>query len=67
MELTAKLGHFGGEMGGCGETAWIVLMVLGFILFWPLGLAILAYLIWSGRMGFWRHCGPGRWQCRWRR
>jgi hypothetical protein len=26
-------------------------MVLGFIVFWPIGLAVLAYLIWSRRMG----------------
>jgi hypothetical protein len=30
----------------------IVLMVLGFIFFWPVGLAILIYLLGSGRMGF---------------
>ncbi len=29
---------------------WIALMVLGFMLFWPLGLIILVYLIWSGKM-----------------
>ena len=34
-----------------GKPAWITVMVLGFILFWPIGLAVLAYLIWSGRMG----------------
>lgn len=34
-----------------GKPAWIALMVLAFILFFPLGLALLAYLIWSGRMG----------------
>src|SRR5262245_43008192 len=34
-----------------GRPAWIALMVIGFILFWPIGLAILAYIIWSGRMG----------------
>jgi Protein of unknown function (DUF2852) len=34
-----------------GRPAWIALMVIGFIVFWPVGLAILAYLIWSGRMG----------------
>jgi len=34
-----------------GKPAWIALMVVSFILFWPVGLAILAYLIWSGRMG----------------
>jgi hypothetical protein len=33
-----------------GRPAWIVLMVLGFIIYWPIGLAILAYMIWSGRM-----------------
>jgi hypothetical protein len=37
-------------------------MVLGFIVFWPLGLAILAYLIWSGRMSFWKCGGAGRWE-----
>jgi hypothetical protein len=26
-------------------------MVIGFILFWPIGLAILAYMLWSRRMG----------------
>jgi hypothetical protein len=36
-----------------GRPAWIVLMVLGFIVYWPIGLAILAYMIWSGRMGMW--------------
>ena len=49
-----------------GRPAWIALMVLAFILFWPAGLAILAFLLWSGRMG----CGyrgdmsreMGRWQ-----
>jgi len=33
-----------------GKGAWIAAMVLGFIFFWPLGLAILAYMIWSKRM-----------------
>ena len=38
------------------KPAWIALMVVAFILFWPIGLGILAYLIWSGRMGCsWRH------------
>jgi len=49
-----------------GKPAWIALMVLTFIIAWPVGLALLAYLIWSGRMG----CGSrGRWhgqQERWR-
>jgi hypothetical protein len=33
-----------------GKAAWIVAMVLGFILFWPIGLALLFYIIWSKRM-----------------
>ena len=54
MELAAKLDDY-------GKPAWIAVMVLGFIVFWPIGLAILAYLIWSGRMGCWGRGGPGRW------
>ena len=34
-----------------GTPGWIAAMVLGFILVWPIGLAILFYMIWSGRMG----------------
>lgn len=37
-------------MDSKGKGAWIAAMVLGFVFFWPLGLAILAYLIWSKRM-----------------
>lgn len=33
-----------------GKPAWITAMVLGFILFWPIGLALLFYMIWSKRM-----------------
>lgn len=33
-----------------GKGAWIAAMVLSFILFWPLGLALLAYMIWSKKM-----------------
>ena len=47
-----------------GKPAWIAVMVLAFILFWPVGLAILAYLIWSGRMGCGRHGEMSRWQGR---
>jgi Protein of unknown function (DUF2852) len=47
-----------------GRPAWIAVMVLSFILFWPLGLAVLAYMIWSGRMGCGRHGDMARWQQR---
>ena len=33
-----------------GKPAWIVAMILGFVLAWPVGLAILGYMIWSKRM-----------------
>ena len=38
-----------------GKGAWIVAMILGFIFFWPLGLALLIYMIWSKRM--FNRCG----------
>ena len=66
MNLAATLNEI-------SRPAWIALMVLSFFVYWPLGLAILAYLIWSKRMGcrhagaWWhnpeeaarRWCGPG--------
>lgn len=33
-----------------GKGAWIAAMVLGFIFVWPVGLALLGYMIWSKRM-----------------
>jgi Protein of unknown function (DUF2852) len=42
-----------------GTWAWVALTVLSFILFWPIGLALLAYMIWGKRM-FSRSCGMGR-------
>ncbi|HEX2115203.1 MAG TPA: DUF2852 domain-containing protein [Alphaproteobacteria bacterium] len=40
-----------------GKPAWIGLLVLSFFIFWPAALALLAFLIWSGRMGCWGHNG----------
>lgn len=44
MPIVAKLDEY-------GKGAWIAFAVLGFILWWPLGLATLAFTYWSGRMG----------------
>jgi len=33
-----------------GKGAWLTAMILGFIFIWPLGLAILFYMLWSDRM-----------------
>ena len=44
---------------------WIGLTILAFILFWPIGLAMVAYSLWSGKM----RCSPGMrsdWQNKWR-
>lgn len=41
-----------------GKGAWIAAMVLGFIFFWPVGLALLFYMIWSKRMFNKSSCGP---------
>jgi hypothetical protein len=54
---TAKLDQF-------GKPAWIALVVLGFMVWWPLGLVVLAFTIGSGRMGCGYHGGYGRWQHR---
>jgi len=45
-----------------GRPAWIALMVIGFIVFWPIGLAILAYIIWSGRMNCGRYGSMDQWR-----
>ena|SRR5271165_2640537 len=45
-----------------GKGAWIGLTVLGFWLFWPIGLAFILFLAASGRLRGFRHeGGPGRW------
>ena len=46
------------DVGKCG---WIVATVAGFWLFWPVGLAIILFLAWSGRMRAWRMERRGRW------
>lgn len=54
MTLTDKIDDY-------GRPAWILLTVLGFVVWWPAGLALLAFSIWSGRMGCSRH-SMERWQ-----
>ena len=50
MPITAQLDAF-------GKPAWIALIVFGFMVWWPLGLSVLAFTIGSGRMG----CGQHHW------
>jgi hypothetical protein len=56
MPLVAKLDDL-------GKPAWIALMILGFVYWWPVGLATLAFLIGSGRMSSWKYGGVSRWPC----
>jgi hypothetical protein len=42
-----------------GKGAWIAATVLAFIIFWPAGIALLAYLIWGKRM-FGQGCSKSR-------
>jgi hypothetical protein len=55
MPIVAKLDEL-------GRPAWIVLMILGFWFWWPLGLVALAFIIGSGRMSCWNYHGMDRWQ-----
>ena len=48
--LTSFPGRVEAWLDQRGRGAWIAAMVLGFILFWPVGLALLAYMIWGKRM-----------------
>jgi biopolymer transport protein ExbB/TolQ len=57
MGFTATLDNY-------GKPAWIALMVVSFVLFWPIGLAVLFYLIGSGRMSCWKH--QRRWKQQWK-
>ena len=43
------------HLDGWGRSAWIAAFVFGFILFWPLGLTIMGYALWSGRMSCWKN------------
>jgi Protein of unknown function (DUF2852) len=53
MPIVAKLDEL-------GKPAWIALTVLGFVIWWPLGLALLVYILGSGRMSCWK--GVSNWQ-----
>ncbi len=56
--------NFAAHLDDIGKPAWIGLMVVSFIMFWPLGLVILGYLVGSGRMACWAHGSGDRWQRR---
>jgi hypothetical protein len=53
MPIVAKLDEL-------GKPAWIALTILGFMVWWPVGLATLAFIIGSGRMS-WKAGSVGWW------
>jgi hypothetical protein len=50
---------------GMSRPMGIAFMVLGFILWWPIGLALLFYMIWSGRMGCRSRRNPAAYEAGW--
>jgi hypothetical protein len=50
-----------------GTAAWVGLALLGFLLWWPLGLVVLGFLIGSGRIMCWTAGTGTRWQRRFER
>jgi len=56
--------NLAGQLDDIGKPAWIGLTIVSFIVFWPLGLVVLGYLIGSGRMACWAHSNGDRWQRR---
>jgi len=54
MPIVEKLDEY-------GKGAWIALIVLGFALFWPIGLAALFFVVFSGRARAWKMEQRGRW------
>ncbi len=51
------------KMDEIGRPAWLAAVLAGFWLFWPVGLAMLGYLAWTGRLQSMRRqrMGGGRW------
>ncbi len=48
--VTNALGRVKGWLDERGPMAWLAAMILAFIFIWPIGLALLFYMIWSNRM-----------------
>jgi hypothetical protein len=55
---------FVAKLDDLGSGAWIALTILGFVFWWPIGLALLAFTFWSGRMSCWNGRGMSRWQAK---
>lgn len=49
------------KLDGLGKSGWLAVTLIAFWAAWPVGLAVLAYLIGSGRLRAWRAEVPGHW------
>jgi Protein of unknown function (DUF2852) len=45
-----------------GRPAWIALILVGFMTWWPIGLATLAFMVGSGRVNLFNNHGLSGWQ-----
>ena len=55
MTLAARIDDY-------GKPAWIAAVILALIIWWPLGLGLVAYLFWSKRMGCWNRKHVDQWR-----
>ena len=44
------------------KPGWIALLILGFLISWPIGLALFGILLWTGRLDGWKRAGVALWQ-----
>ena len=44
------------------KPAWIALLILAFLVSWPVGLVLLAILFMTGRLEGWKRAGLALWQ-----
>lgn len=49
------------KLDDMGKLAWVAVIFVAFWTAWPIGLAVLAYLVGSGRLRGWREAMPGTW------
>lgn len=55
------MGDRAGRWRGGIHPGRIALIVIGFLLWWPIGLVLLAYTLWSGRMFCWNSHDSAHW------
>jgi hypothetical protein len=44
------------------KPGWIALLILGFLISWPIGLVLFGILLWTGRLDGWKRAGVALWQ-----